>query len=741
MRAHGSGIIGTLTGFALIGSLCLLFAPVQVGGPTSYAVTEGISMLPLLHTGNLAVVHTRESYGVGDAVLYNSPVLHRPVLHRVLAIHDGQYSLRGDNNDFTDPGTVPASAIIGKLWFHLPRVGGWVGWLTKPFHAALVAVGAVLILLLGGQAKRGRRARRRGHAARPEPPTVDPAGPTSRGATVQPVTPRDFVLKGVNLPRALRPLTAVLAFGLLLAVIGFAVPSHREAAAPGAFRQLGDFSYVSKLTAPNAAYPTGLAQTGDPLLLDLFHDVDLRFNYQFNTALPHKIRGTIALNTVITASTSYHRTFALTKAVAFEGDTADIAGTVDLAASRAFFDQLSADSGAVGSDYQVDLQAIVKIAGVVNGKPITETFTPVLPFSFNHQLIKLTVPASTEAGGDFTAPTSGLASVLNPEQSGSVTHRVANTVTVLRFHLDVTKMRILGIVLAALAIAAMILLLIARPPVKARREQDLIAKRYGSLLVPVVSVNPEDRVTIELPDFHSLARLAQHYEHLVLVEQQGRVATYAVDEDGRLYVYRIARSGGPEMRGRGPDAGVASRAVVARPVEAPKKERRPQLDTPPVTGNTRTPVAAGREGVLVSATARKLVRPAGVLCLLVACLSVVTGFTATNTVPVTHAGKSAQALSYAQLTPTVCAAILVTNGQLMPVTANSATGTSDDDLILGANRTGTVNYNGKQGNDCIVAGGRAGTTNIIDGGGGTLDICIGAPGANNTFKNCDRTYG
>jgi signal peptidase I len=722
-------------------SLWLLFAPVQLGGTTSYAVTEGISMLPMLHTGNLAVVHTREAYGVGDAVLYNSPVLHRPVLHRVIAIDEGQYSLRGDNNDFTDPGTVPASAIVGKLWFHLPRVGGWVGWLTVPLHASLVAVAAVLILMLGGRAKRGRRARRRGRAARPEPQTVLPQSSTSRGATVQPVMPRDFVLKGVNLPRALRPLTALLAFALLVAAVGFAVPSHREAAEPGAFRQLGDFSYVSKLTAPNAAYPTGLAQTGDPLLLDLFHDVGLRFNYQFNTRLPHKIQGTIALNTVISASTSYHRTFALTKAVAFEGDSANIAGTVDLAASRAFFDQLSADSGSVGSDYQVGLQAVVHITGVVNGKPIHETFTPVLPFSFNHQLIKLAVPASTAAGSDFTAPTSGLAAVLNPEQTGSVTHRVRNAVTVLRFHFDVAKMRILGLVLAALTFMSMILLLIARPPIKARREQDLIAKRYGALLVPVVSVNPEGRVTIELPDFHSLARLAQHYEHLVLVEQQGRVATYAVDEDGRLYVYRIARTGGPEMRGRGPETGVPRPAVAAatRPPE-PTAKRRPQLDTPPVTGNMRAPVAPGREGVLVSASARKLVRPAGVIGLLVVCLSVVTGFTATNTVPVTHAGKSAQALSYAQLTPTVCASIAIDNGQLMPVTANSATGTSDNDLILGANRTGTVNYNGKSGDDCIVAGGRAGTTNIIDGGSGTLDICIGAPGANNTFKNCDRTY-
>jgi hypothetical protein len=97
-------------------------------------------------------------------------------------------------------------------------------------------------------------------------------------------------------------------------------------------------------------------------------------------------------------------------------------------------------------------------------------------------------------------------------------------------------------------------------------------------------------------------------------------------------------------------------------------------------------------------------------------------------------------LSYAQLRPTVCAAIAINNGQLMPVTATSATGTSDNDLIIGANRTGTVNYNGKSGDDCIVAGGQAGTTNIIDGGSGSNDICIGAPGASNTFKNCDRTY-
>ena len=143
----------------------------------------------------------------------------------------------------------------------------------------------------------------------------------------------------------------------------------------------------------------------------------------------------------------------------------------------------------------------------------------------------------------------------------------------------------------------------------------------------------------------------------------------------------------------------------------------------------------------MSVSPRKLIRPAGLVVLLVACLSVVTGFTATNTVPVTHAGKSAQALSYLQLTPTRCAAIAINNGALINTTATTLDGTADNDLLLGTNRTGTITYNGKAGNDCIVAGGRSGTKNVLDGGTGTNDICIGGPPpATNTFKNCDQTF-
>ncbi len=138
---------------------------------------------------------------------------------------------------------------------------------------------------------------------------------------------------------------------------------------------------------------------------------------------------------------------------------------------------------------------------------------------------------------------------------------------------------------------------------------------------------------------------------------------------------------------------------------------------------------------------RRLARPLGALGILLAALATVTGFTASNTVPVTYAGKSAQALTTMQLAPAHCAALLLDGTIVMSAGASSVTGTTGNDLIVGVNRTGTVNYSGGAGSDCIVAGGGAGTKNVIDGGTGSNDICIGPPAAKNTFKNCDRTYG
>ena len=97
------------------------FAPTKVGGSTTYSVTSGISMEPMLHKNDLEFVRTQSTYHVGDVVLYQSAVVDQPVLHRIILIQHGNYFFQGDNNSFVDPGYATKSELVGTLWFHVPR--------------------------------------------------------------------------------------------------------------------------------------------------------------------------------------------------------------------------------------------------------------------------------------------------------------------------------------------------------------------------------------------------------------------------------------------------------------------------------------------------------------------------------------------------------------------------------------------------------------------------------------------
>ena len=91
-----------------IGSAALLFtfaaaawfflAPPVLGGSTTYTITTGNSMEPLLHEGDLAVVKERSTYAIGDVVAYDSADLGRTVLHRIIGRDGDSFAFKGDNN-------------------------------------------------------------------------------------------------------------------------------------------------------------------------------------------------------------------------------------------------------------------------------------------------------------------------------------------------------------------------------------------------------------------------------------------------------------------------------------------------------------------------------------------------------------------------------------------------------------------------------------------------------------------
>jgi signal peptidase I len=673
------------------------FAPAQLGGAASYTATVGTSMEPLFHKGDLAITKPASSYRVGDVVLYDSPVFNRPVLHRILVIQRGHYFFKGDNNDFVDPGYVTRDRLRGKLWLHVPNAGVALSWFGRPAHSAAIAGLAVLLLVLGGAqtaVRRRRRGRRRSRAAWKRPKV------------------RTTFLRHLHRPRKSPENIAAGIAGVLavvLLVVGFTHSTKRPAQLSGAYRDAGTFTYRAHVIHPVSTYPSGVAHAGEPLFLEDFETLRLGFAYRFASRLEHEVHGTIALKAVMSSDTNWQRTFVLAKRTGFAGDRARVDGNLDLNELRHLMLAVSTASGAVGANYTIDLQPVVRVRGKVGDKKLDETFSPSLPISLTQSVLKVTAPAPTSIpGATYTPPSpqSQLAAALNPTQAGSVAGVAPAQVKIVRLRLAVSTVRGLAIGLLLLT-----LLILFTKPMKRRREvwslERRIAHRYGCIVVDVVSIADGALATgapTRIPDFESLATLARYCERPILRESRDDGDAFAVEDGGRLYVFRAA-----------------PRPAVAAPVSEPVTTPRPPRAAPVTGPRRRIP---------------SLVRFGAPTLLLVVAITSVAAFTGGNTVPVSHAGVSTKPSALSQIAPAACTMSLT---NLVVATSASTSGSSGADLILGRSGAGSNSLSGGNGNDCIVAGGGAGTTNTIDGGPGTGDVCFGAAGATNTFSNCETT--
>jgi signal peptidase len=72
------------------------------------------------------------------------------ITHRVIGIGEGAYLhfiTRGDANDKPDPFIVPASNVVGRVWFCLPLLGRFVRFLdsTAGYITCLILPAVVII--------------------------------------------------------------------------------------------------------------------------------------------------------------------------------------------------------------------------------------------------------------------------------------------------------------------------------------------------------------------------------------------------------------------------------------------------------------------------------------------------------------------------------------------------------------------------------------------------------------------
>lgn len=638
--------ITLLCSLALTGAAIYL-APVQAGGLTSFSVVDGISMNPKLHAGDLVVSRASPAYKVGDAVLYRNQILHREVLHRIIKIQDGHYYFKGDNNDFVDPGYATRNELVGKLWFFVPHAGTALTWLGKPSHSAVVAAAVTLLLLvLGTGASSSRRKRRK------------------RAGGLVAATPRRLFHR----PRKTAENAVFFGAGSLacvVALVAFTTPLHRSAAIQGAYVQRGSFAYSGPASGLAGVYPSGSVRTGQPIFLAGVKHLRVRFTYHFDTSRPHSVKGTAAMRVLISSDAISWHDVVVMDAKSFSGDSVTVSDTLDLVQVQAIAQRLETASGAVGADYQLNIQPVIKVHGLVGGTKIADTFAPALPMSLTQAMLKIVPPApQVLPGATYTTPTaaSQLNAALNPTKSGTVPGTTANTLSLLRYSIPVSDFRGLALGLAALALLALLL-----KPLRPKREiwspERRIAHRHGCTLVNVdeIAAAPETAI-VTVPHFEDLAVLAEQQDEPIMFAAGEYRSSYAVGHGRHLYVF---------------DAPVA---VEPLPSPAPAPRHRPHRPSWP-----HRPRLVHWIGGLT-------------LVMLLASLGVV--FTATNTVPPSNAGTVNIPAATAQMAPAVCSSLGLTS--TMYVGDNTFGNTQSHVLIIGRSTKDTINDKGLY--DCIVAG-------------------------------------
>jgi signal peptidase I len=500
-------------GLAVLACLWLYFAPVGLGGSTTYVVTDGISMEPRFHTGDLAVVRAQGSYHIGEIVAYHSKAFHTIVLHRIIAIAGDRYVFKGDNNNFVDFERPARSQLIGSLWLHIPGAGSRLQSLGSPQLVGIL-IGVATLLFCGAAftTRRRRRRRRRAGAETDQPP--------SRRTGRLDIGPVMGVLA--------IGMIALLPFGAL-AALAFTRPPTARLPFSVPYKQSGKLSYTAD-TGPGPIYPGDRAVTGEPLFTHVVNSVALGFGYRLDAAASHSLTGKASLDATIASSSGWQTTFPLAPPTAFSGDRAQLSASLDLSSLLALVRRVQATTAVSGS-YTLTLIPHVSVSGNVDALPLHAKFSPQMQFAVN----QLEVQPATPAGGSAAAQSS--TAQFEPTASGSATGKRYQpyTLSLGAVHMAVETAR--GIVIGGVAavLCAMLLVLAFMRPRRTDEAQAILA-RHGRSIVEV------DRVwqlpgtpVIDVADIDALVRIAEHYERTILFETASESdAFWVTDESGQF---------------------------------------------------------------------------------------------------------------------------------------------------------------------------------------------------------------
>lgn len=129
-------------------------------GPFKIYLMLTDSMAPRINIDDAVIVNSSVApgkLGKGDIITFSAFESDTVITHRIVSVEDGDqsYSFRtkGDNNNSEDSFTTPASRVIGKYIFKIPRLAAVFNTTReRPYIIAIVVVAVIVLQILIGVA-------------------------------------------------------------------------------------------------------------------------------------------------------------------------------------------------------------------------------------------------------------------------------------------------------------------------------------------------------------------------------------------------------------------------------------------------------------------------------------------------------------------------------------------------------------------------------------------------------------
>ena len=162
--------IGKATALGLVSILAFLVGLAVLPGVIGFhpVVVLSGSMVPALNVGDVAVTRAAApaELQIGDVITFRA---HSGfITHRIIGIEESvdgpRFRTQGDANVTPDTELVPASAVVAKLSYRIPRIGFLMSFADTDIGMILLIAGPVALLLLMWARDYDRKRSRKGQA-------------------------------------------------------------------------------------------------------------------------------------------------------------------------------------------------------------------------------------------------------------------------------------------------------------------------------------------------------------------------------------------------------------------------------------------------------------------------------------------------------------------------------------------------------------------------------------------------